>query len=282
MTTLIKERVQQLRSLTLLSGAHRDFEAGACAMEAASWIAGEPWSDHPACVCPIIGAFMRSWNDGIQDNNERTALLTGLIPLTIGTKASQQIEDRRVFMCVDWVVREFTPSWLDVCDRTRYAEHSAALRSLPEISSWQNLIDATPILVDAKNEATAAWDAARDAARAAARAAAWAAARAAAWDAARDAARDAAWDAAWDAARDAAWAAAWDAAWAAAWDAAWAAAWAAAWDPARAAAWDAARDAARDAAWAAAWDALKPATEKLQASAVFLVKRMCEIKDSAA
>ncbi len=80
-------------------------------------------------------------------------------------------------------------------------------------------------------------------------------------------------------------AAAWDAARAAAWDAAGAAAWDAAGAAARAAAGAAAMAAARAAAWAAAWDAagaaamdaLNPTVEKLQASAVTLIERMCEV-----
>ncbi len=50
-------------------------------MEAAAFIAGEPWSDHPACVCPVIAAFMRSWNDGLSDK-DRNRLLLPLIPKT--------------------------------------------------------------------------------------------------------------------------------------------------------------------------------------------------------
>ncbi len=57
-------------------------------------------------------------------------------------------------------------------------------------------------------------------------------------------------------------------------DAARAAAGDAAWDAAGAAAWAAARDAAGDAARAA----LKPTVEQLQASAVELVKRMCDVE----
>ena len=41
----------------------------------------------------------------------------------------------------------------------------AALRSIPEIASWQGLVDAKPVLVDAEKKASGAWDATRDAAR---------------------------------------------------------------------------------------------------------------------
>jgi hypothetical protein len=172
---IVANRLERLSELKLLAGAHTNLEEGMCAMEAASWIAGENWTDHPECVCPVIAGFMRSWNDGIGDVEERTRLLTPLIPHTIGTR-NKNLEERRSFMCVDWAVRTFTPEWLELCDSARYAKHVAALRSAPEITSWQSLIDITPALVDAQKEATAARDAARAAARDAARAAAWAAA----------------------------------------------------------------------------------------------------------
>ena len=40
-------------SSSLTFGAHRENDAGTmCAMEAVSRMAGEAWSDRPACVCP--------------------------------------------------------------------------------------------------------------------------------------------------------------------------------------------------------------------------------------
>ena len=173
-----------LAKLTLFSGSHKDRSNGLCAMEAAAWIANEPHSDSPACVCPVIGAFMRSWNDALPDNETRDRLLKPLIPLTINTRGDKALEEKRAFMCVDWVVRTFTPEWLELCDKERYAKHIAVLRATPEVTDWKTLIDVTPVLVNAQKEAAAAWDAARAAARAAAGDAAWAAARDAAWAAA--------------------------------------------------------------------------------------------------
>lgn len=57
---ILADRMEKFASLTLHEGAHKDPADGMCAMEAAAWIAGEPHSDHPACACPVIGAFMRS------------------------------------------------------------------------------------------------------------------------------------------------------------------------------------------------------------------------------
>ena len=162
-------------------GAHKRFEDGACAMEAVAYIAGEPWSDHPKCACQVISAFMRTWNDGLP-NEERTALLLPLIPKLVGTRGSEALANRRATMAADWLVRVHTPAWLRLAGLTAQAD---ALAGLPEITDFTNTPALRGPLEAARSDADAAWAAAR----AAARDAAWAAA----WAAARDAARAAAW-----------------------------------------------------------------------------------------
>jgi hypothetical protein len=276
-----------LTTVTLRHGSHTDAAdvgINGCAMEWASYLANEPWSDKPKCVDVYIRAFMISWNDTISSDELRTKLLAPLVPLTLNTRGSDALMLRRMWLGIDWDIRVRTPAMLRLA---KLESDAVALESLPEIASQAGLADARIVAQRAQKNAAAARDAARaaawDAAGDAARDAAWAAAGAtawdAAWDAARAAARDAAGDAARDAARDAAGDAAWDAARAAArdaagdaardaardaagdaaGDAAWDAAGDAAWDAARAAAWDAAGDAAWDAARDAAWDAARDA-----------------------
>ena len=51
-------RLPQL--LPVLSrGKHRNPRKGACFMELASFLAGERWSDHPACTHPLLAALAR-------------------------------------------------------------------------------------------------------------------------------------------------------------------------------------------------------------------------------
>ena len=169
------ERADRLAHIPKLGrGEHRSRVDGACIMEAVSYVAGEKWSDAPACACPVISGFLRTWNDGLSDT-ERDALLRPLILRVVGSRATPDIERRRSFMAADWVVRQHTPAWLRAAALTAPAE---ALAMLPEIIDMAQL----PIIRDA------IWAAKRDAS----------AAGAAAWDAA-GAARAAAWDAAWDA-----------------------------------------------------------------------------------
>jgi len=270
MAEIIEERLAQITQID--SGCHKppNGEFHACAMEAVSYIAGEPWSDHPKCACPVIASFIRAWNDRLPDD-ERSTLLLPLIPRLVGTKGQKALEERRALMAADWLIRTHPPAWLRLAGLTKQAD---TLSSLPEITSMDQVPSMRGPIEAARKDAAAAWDAARDAAWDAA----WAAARDAAWDAAwaaaRDAARDAVGAAAWDAARAAVGAAVGDAARAAARDAAWDAAWDAVGDAVGAAAWDAAWAAARDAAWDAARAALSDTKKELQQSAFALVERM--------
>jgi hypothetical protein len=163
-----------------------------CIMEAVAYMAGEPWSDKPACASPVIAAFLRTWNDTLSDEDRDRLLPAAVwVPRLVGSRGDDATEERRSYFALDWLVRVHTPAWLDLVPSL--APHAAALRALPEIVGLTTAEAAGSIV-------RAAVDAAGDAARAAARAAAWAAARDAARDAAGDAARAAAVDAAGDAA----------------------------------------------------------------------------------
>ena len=257
--TINTERLAQVT--TLKSGSHEpNDDANFCVMEAVAYVAGEPWSDHPACTCPVITAFMVSWNDSLPNDDDRARLLLPLIPALVGTRGSKALETRRANMTADWYIRVHTPAWLRLAGLTTQAE---ALEAFPEITDFAKASALKPTLDAIRKDADAARAAARDAAG----------------DAARAAARDAAGDAAMAAARAAAGAAARAAAMDAVRAAAGAAAGDAARDVARAAAGAAARAAAMDAARAAADSALAPTVAAHQESAVDLVKRMCAEKD---
>ena len=51
------------QTVKLSRGKHSSPEYGACVMELASMLAGEPFSDHPRSVSPAIASFMRTYND---------------------------------------------------------------------------------------------------------------------------------------------------------------------------------------------------------------------------
>jgi hypothetical protein len=69
--------------LPMLSrGKHRRPRKGACFMEFASYLAGERWSDHPACTHPLLASLARQVNDHVSDESRQS--LVELIPDVIG------------------------------------------------------------------------------------------------------------------------------------------------------------------------------------------------------
>ena len=238
-----------LDELTLAKGDHRAREEGMCVMEAVAFVAGEPHSDHPACASEVIGTFLRSWNDAMNDEDRQ--MLKPLVPRLVGTKGTAAQERQRSYMALDWSVRVSTPAWLRLA---KLDEHAAALEACAPITNAASAEKAQPALNRARTAASPARPSLVHVG---------------------DAVGDAAWDAVGAAARDAAGAAARAATRAAVGDAAWAAARAAAWAVARDAAWAAVGDAAR----AAAWAALRPTVETLQRSALDLVERMIAVAE---
>lgn len=79
----MRENIQQPPLLPILSrGKHRSPRKGACFMEFASLLAGERWSDHPACTHPLLAAVARHVNDYTSDAGR--SRLAELIPSVIG------------------------------------------------------------------------------------------------------------------------------------------------------------------------------------------------------
>ncbi len=66
----------------LSRGKHRNPRKGACFMELASFLAGERWSDHPACTHPLLAGFARLVNDHTSDAGR--SALSPLVPSVIG------------------------------------------------------------------------------------------------------------------------------------------------------------------------------------------------------
>jgi hypothetical protein len=238
--------------IELSSGAHDAPRKGACVMEAVTLLVGEPWGDHPKCVCPVIAAFCRRLNDAWwPSDKERTAMLLPLAARygadgecapgpVVGTRSTREVERRRMFMCADFAVRVAAPIALRARKRPDLAEKLEALGEIVDKASAEK----------ARAAAAAAYAAAADAA-----------------DDADDAAAYAAYSAAYSAA---------DSADSADADSADAAA-----DSADADSADAAADAAAAAAAAAAADAYAArwaARKEVYAKAVALVERLCEVK----
>jgi hypothetical protein len=96
------------QTIKLSKGKHTSPEDGACVMELASMLAGEPFTDHPVSVCPVIGSFLRSYNDSIDD--DRREALYGYASKVVGSRGGQRTQQVRA---------ERLAVWADAMQRSR-------------------------------------------------------------------------------------------------------------------------------------------------------------------
>ncbi|GAA1971053.1 hypothetical protein [Microbacterium deminutum] len=75
----------------LSPGRHRSPRRGACFMEFASYLAGERWSDHPACTNGTLAHLARMVNDRTSEAGR--ARLTPLIPSVVGLTSDDPLLD---------------------------------------------------------------------------------------------------------------------------------------------------------------------------------------------
>ncbi|MGZ4170664.1 MAG: hypothetical protein ACXVRN_04800, partial [Solirubrobacteraceae bacterium] len=77
------------QTVRLSRGRHTSPDDGACVMELASMLAEEPFSDHPPSVCPVIAAFLRVYNDAVDD--ERRQDLYAYAAKVVGSRAGEEV-----------------------------------------------------------------------------------------------------------------------------------------------------------------------------------------------
>jgi hypothetical protein len=157
-----------------------------CLFEAYNWIVRAQHTDsRPPGVSPVLHQFGMQLNDALPDDRrqELVRFLPNGADRLAGTEGDG-LDETRGYMALDWLIRTYTPAWLDLASLSAEA---AALRDFRRIADFVAAQSVRPHVMAGRDKAAAAWDAAgaaaRDAAGAAARAAAWDAAGAAAWDA---------------------------------------------------------------------------------------------------
>jgi hypothetical protein len=104
------------QTIKLSKGKHSSAEDGACVMELSSMLAGEPFTDHPASVCPVIGSFMRAYNDSVDDSRRQD--LYAYASMVVGSRTSADVQRTRA---------EFLTAWAQQYRRNRWTR-----RLLPE------------------------------------------------------------------------------------------------------------------------------------------------------
>ena len=88
------------QTIKLSKGKHASPDDGACVMELASMLAGEPFSDHPASACPVVGSFLRAYNDSIDD--QRRQSLYEYASRVVASRGPQRIQHARAERLVLW------------------------------------------------------------------------------------------------------------------------------------------------------------------------------------
>jgi hypothetical protein len=89
-----------IESLRLEPGSHASPGEGVCIVELASILAKERFSDEPECVCDVIGAFLRSWNDRASYVDRQR--LRPYAARIVGTRSGRTITHRRRDICLVW------------------------------------------------------------------------------------------------------------------------------------------------------------------------------------
>jgi hypothetical protein len=97
------------QSIKLSKGKHTSPEDGACVMELASMLADEPFSDRPASVCPVIGAFLRAYND-IVDGDDQHELFVCAAKV-VGSRASAKVQAARAELLAEWAGQARRRRW---------------------------------------------------------------------------------------------------------------------------------------------------------------------------
>ena len=134
---------------TLAYGTHASPQDGRCAMEWVSYLAGEPHSDQPTCVSPVLRAMCIALNDGL--DHEPRQRLRPYLTRTIGT-ANDGLDTTRGWMAMDWLTRVYTPAWLRLAGLT---ESSEDLQAAAPVADTASLRDALDLLEDARRQARA-------------------------------------------------------------------------------------------------------------------------------
>lgn len=91
------------QTVKLARGRHSSPDDGVCVMELASMLADEPFSDRPQSACPVIAAFLRAYNDWVDDRWRQD--LYAYAAKVVGTRSTIAVEGQRAQMCREWARR---------------------------------------------------------------------------------------------------------------------------------------------------------------------------------
>lgn len=143
-----------LDSLVLEAGRHSRPEVGMSMLEAVTVVSHEKFSDSPRTVSKVIEAFLRAWNDSMEDEERQD--LKPYIQKVINSVLTEDVEEHRAWQATDWLVRVQATAWLQAAgigDLAEEIRNSEPLWGPDEARKTQKLIDAA--MEQVHHEATA-------------------------------------------------------------------------------------------------------------------------------
>ena len=91
------------QTVRLKRGQHQSPDHGLCVMELASLLEGGPFTDEPESVSPLVGTFLREYNDRLDPSHRGD--LVALAEASLDSKGTEADESRRAELCRAWVRR---------------------------------------------------------------------------------------------------------------------------------------------------------------------------------
>src|SRR5215207_8200100 len=130
--TTIPDRLTILDALHLQYGSHSSYEEGVCAMEYVAWLAGEDITAAPQCASQVLCVYTLNLND--RWNDDQRQKLKPFLPRMVGTAGDGQ-DEARSYLALDWLIRSFTPAWLDLAGLSDEAQSLRDLRQIADLAS---------------------------------------------------------------------------------------------------------------------------------------------------
>jgi len=117
---MVRDRYLDRAALWLMPGAN-PAPAGLgrpvhmCLMEACAYVAGEPWTDRPRCVAPLLVGYGNMINDVLMPVERQR--LKDFIPWLVSTGTDPVVsamgDRRRAWVCARYVLRRWVPEYLE-------------------------------------------------------------------------------------------------------------------------------------------------------------------------
>ena len=118
-----------LSGITLQDGSHLDKQEGMSVMEACAHLAGEPHTEEPQAVSPVLNALVSHWSDTL-DQPARDRIILPLIPAIIRTPPRPGTDRAQRLLIADWLLHAAIPIWARAAG---FNQTAGAIAQLPPV-----------------------------------------------------------------------------------------------------------------------------------------------------